>query len=86
MYEHNGELIVRDATGELVGVMIRVIEDGGYEVTQTGKHYDSRPHGATFTTVDQVIRQHQLEEGDTYPVVVVKPVVDNTNRVRSTTK
>ena len=67
MYEHNGKLIVRTDRGYEI-VTLKLNEDGSYTVTPTGKKYNSRPKGATRTTVKNVIVQHGLVAGDVYPV------------------
>lgn len=67
MYEHNGKLLVRTDRGYEI-VTLKLNEDGSYTVTPTGKKYNSRPKGATRTTVKNVIVQHGLVAGDVYPV------------------
>ena len=72
MYEHNGKLIVRTDRGYEI-VTLQLNEDGSYTVTPTGKKYNSRPKGATRTTVRNVIVQHGLVAGDIYPALVGDP-------------
>lgn len=84
MYEHNGKLIVRTAAGSFIGVVVKVTGEGSYDVLPTSDRYDSRPAGATPTSVDQIIRKHQLQVGDYYPVIAVKPTADVKSRSHST--
>ena len=66
MYEHKDKLLVRTDRGYEI-VTLQLNEDGSYTVTPTGKKYNSRPKGATRTTVKNVIVQHGLVAGDIYP-------------------
>lgn len=72
MYEHNGKLLVRTDRGYEI-VTLQLNGDGSYTVTPTGKKYNSRPKGATRTTVKNVIVQHGLVAGDIYPVPEAQP-------------
>ena len=72
MYEYKDSLLVRTDRGYEI-VTLKIHEDGSYEVTPTGKKYNSRPKGATRTTVQNVIVQHGLVEGDIYPVPEIDP-------------
>ena len=72
MYEHNGKLLVRTDRGYEI-VTLQLNEDGSYAVTPTGKMYNSRPKGATRTTVKNIIVQHGLVAGDVYPVPEAQP-------------
>lgn len=72
MYEHKDKLLVRTDRGYEI-VTLKLNEDGSYTVTPTGKKYNSRPKGATRTTVKNVIVQHGLVAGDIYPAPEVDP-------------
>ena len=72
MYEHNGKLFVRTNRGYEI-VTLQLEEDGSYAVIPTGKKYNSRPKGATRTTVKNVIVQHGMVAGDIYPVPEADP-------------
>ena len=72
MYEHNGKLFVRTNRGYEI-VTLQLEEDGSYAVIPTGKKYNSRPKGATRTTVKNVIVQHGLVAGDIYPAPEADP-------------
>ena len=71
MYEHNGKLLVRDATESLIGVRLLVNEDGSYSIEPTGDTYDSRPNGATPTSVGTIMRQYNLQNGGVFPAQCV---------------
>lgn len=73
MYEYKDKLLARTDRGYEI-VTLKIHEDGSYEVTSTGKKYNSRPNGATRTTVQNVIVQHGLVAGDIYPAPVDAPV------------
>ena len=71
MYEYKNQLLVRTDRGYEI-VSLQLNEDGSYEIIPSGKKYNSRPNGATHTTVQNVIIQYSMVEGDTYPSVVAE--------------
>ena len=69
MYEYKNQLLVRTDRGYEI-VSLQLNEDGSYEIVPSGKKYNSRPKGATHTTVQNVIIQYGMVAGDNYPSVV----------------
>lgn len=69
MYEHKGKLLERTEHG-FAGVTLEILEGGSYRIVRTDERYDSRPSGATPTTVENLIIRHGLSVGDTYPAQV----------------
>ena len=68
MYEYKNQLLVRTDRGYEI-VSLQLNEDGSYEIVPSGKKYNSRPKGATHTTVQNVIIQYGMVAGDSYPSV-----------------
>ena len=71
MYEYKNQLLVRTDRGYEI-VSLQLNEDGSYEIVPSGKKYNSRPKGATHTTVQNVIIQYGMVAGDTYPSVAAE--------------
>lgn len=76
MYEYKKQLLVRTERGYEI-VSLQLNEDGSYEILPSGKKYNSRPKGATNTTVQNVIVQYGMVAGDTYPHVAVESSASN---------
>ena len=71
MYEYKNQLLVRTDRGYEI-VFLQLNEDGSYEIVPSGKKYNSRPKGATHTTVQNVIIQYGMVAGDIYPPVAAE--------------